>query len=698
VTQPAEPAEQQTDPQVSPPPTEDESAAPIPLMGSQMGDDSPTYDASAIQVLEGLEAVRKRPGMYIGSTGERGLHHLVTEVVDNAVDEALAGYCDRIEVTLLADGGVRVHDNGRGIPVGNVESEGRPAVEVVLTVLHAGGKFGGGGYKVSGGLHGVGVSVVNALSSKLEVAIRTEGHLWTQSYSYGVPEAPLAKGGPVDETGTEITFWADGDIFETTDYSFETLSTRLREMAFLNKGLTIVLSDERPASTEESDADEIEETTQTEVVYRYDGGLVDYVNYLGARKDAVHRTVVSFEAESAYVDGGMSLDVAMQWNAGFTESVHTFANTINTHEGGTHEEGFRAALTTLINTFARDWGILKERDANLTGDDVREGLVAIVSVKLADPQFEGQTKTKLGNTETKSFVQKVVNDRLGEWFEKNPTEGKEIARKAQSAGFARLAARKARDAARSRKGLLGGGSLPGKLADCQSTNPEECELFIVEGDSAGGPAKQGRDQKTQAILPIRGKILNVERARLDRVLQNQEVQAIISALGTGIKGDEFDINRLRYHKVVLMADADVDGQHIRTLLLTLLFRFMPEVIEQGFVFLAQPPLYKLKWSRPATPEYAYSDRERDVLTAAGLEAGRKMAKGDGVQRYKGLGEMNNDELWETTMDPDRRILLQVTLQDAVLADEMFTTLMGEDVESRRKFIQRNAKDVRFLDI
>jgi DNA gyrase subunit B len=698
VTQPAEPAEQQTDPQVSPPPAEDESGAPTPLMGSQMGDDSPTYDASAIQVLEGLEAVRKRPGMYIGSTGERGLHHLVTEVVDNAVDEALAGHCDHIEVTLLADGGVRVRDNGRGIPVDNVESEGRPAVEVVLTVLHAGGKFGGGGYKVSGGLHGVGVSVVNALSSRLEVAIQREGHLWTQSYTYGVPDAPLAKGSPVDDTGTEITFWAAEDIFETTDYSFETLSTRLREMAFLNKGLTIVLSDERPASTDESDADEIEETTQTEVVYRYDGGLVDYVNYLGARKDAVHRTVVSFEAESAYIDGGMSLDVAMQWNAGFTESVHTFANTINTHEGGTHEEGFRAALTTLINKFARDWGILKERDANLTGDDVREGLVAIVSVKLADPQFEGQTKTKLGNTDTKSFVQKVVNDRLGEWFEKNPTEGKEIARKAQSAGFARLAARKARDAARSRKGLLGGGSLPGKLADCQSTNPEECELFIVEGDSAGGPAKQGRDQKTQAILPIRGKILNVERARLDRVLQNQEVQAIISALGTGIKGDEFDINRLRYHKVVLMADADVDGQHIRTLLLTLLFRFMPEVIEQGFVFLAQPPLYKLKWSRPATPEYAYSDRERDVLTAAGLEAGRKMPKGDGVQRYKGLGEMNNDELWETTMDPDRRILLQVTLEDAVLADEMFTTLMGEDVESRRKFIQRNAKDVRFLDI
>ena len=698
MTQPAEPDEQQTDPQVSPPPATDESAAPTPLMGSRMGDDSPTYDASAIQVLEGLEAVRKRPGMYIGSTGERGLHHLVTEVVDNSVDEALAGYCDRIEITLLADGGVRVLDNGRGIPVDNVESEGRPAVEVVLTVLHAGGKFGGGGYKVSGGLHGVGVSVVNALSKRLDVAIRREGHLWTQSYTYGVPDAPLAKGGPVDDTGTEITFWAAEDIFETTDYSFETLSTRLREMAFLNRGLTIVLTDERPASTGESDADEIEETTQTEVVYRYDGGLVDYVNYLGARKEPVHRSVVSFEAESAYIDGGMSLDVAMQWNSGFTESVHTFANTINTHEGGTHEEGFRAALTTLVNKFARDWGILKEKEANLTGDDVREGLTAIVSVKLADPQFEGQTKTRLGNTDTKSFVQKVVNDRLGEWFEKNPGEGKDIARKAQSAGFARLAARKARDAARSRKGLLGGGSLPGKLADCQSTNPEECELFIVEGDSAGGPAKQGRDQKTQAILPIRGKILNVERARLDRVLQNQEVQAIISALGTGIKGDEFDINRLRYHKVVLMADADVDGQHIRTLLLTLLFRFMPEVIEQGFVFLAQPPLYKLKWSRPATPEYAYSDRERDVLTAAGLEAGRKMAKGDGIQRYKGLGEMNNDELWETTMDPERRILLQVTLEDAVLADKMFIELMGEDVESRRKFIQRNAKDVRFLDI
>jgi DNA gyrase subunit B len=695
VTHPAEPLEPRTAPDA---PTDGVATLAPAALGTAS---ETTYDASAIQVLEGLEAVRKRPGMYIGSTGERGLHHLVYEVVDNSVDEALAGHADRIEVTLLADGGVRVRDNGRGIPVDEVASEGRPAVEVVLTVLHAGGKFGGGGYKVSGGLHGVGVSVVNALSQKLDVEIRRDGHVWTQSYTLGVPDAPLQQLGATDESGTIITFWPSTDIFETTDYSFETLSNRLREMAFLNRGLTIVLRDERPNAAEASAHDEIAEADDvapTEVVYRYDGGLVDYVNFLGARKDPVHRTVVSFEAESEYINGGLSLDVAMQWNNGFTESVHTFANTINTHEGGTHEEGFRAALTTLVNKFARDWGMLKEKDANLTGDDVREGLTAIVSVKLADPQFEGQTKTKLGNTEAKSFVQKVVNDRLGEWFEKNPSEGKDIARKAMSASIARLAARKARDAARSRKGLLGGGSLPGKLADCQSTNPEECELFIVEGDSAGGPAKQGRDQRTQAILPIRGKILNVERARLDRVLGNQEVQAIISALGTGIQGDEFDLARLRYHKVVLMADADVDGQHIRTLLLTLLFRFMPDVIEQGHVYLAQPPLYKLKWARPADAEYAYSDRERDALISAGMEAGKKLLKDDGLQRYKGLGEMNNDELWDTTMDPQKRILLQVTLENAALADILFTELMGEDVESRRKFIQRNAKDVRFLDI
>ena len=661
------------------------------------------YDASAIQVLEGLEAVRKRPGMYIGSTGERGLHHLVTEVVDNSVDEALAGYCDRIEVTILPDGAVRVRDNGRGIPVGIVESEGKPAVEVVLTVLHAGGKFGGGGYKVSGGLHGVGVSVVNALSARLEVEVRTEGHVHRQSYTLGVPDGPLERGERTDETGTTVTFWASPEIFETTDYSFETLSTRFREMAFLNKGLTIAFRDERPKTSEADIQDEIASEQPAaaagpvEVVYRYDGGLTDYVNHLSARKDPVHRSVIAFEAETGEANR-LSLDVAMQWNTGFTESVHTFANNINTHEGGTHEEGFRAALTTLVNRFAREWNILKEKDVNLTGDDIREGLTAIVSIKLGEPQFEGQTKTKLGNTEAKSFTQKVVNERLSEWFEKNPGEGKDIARKAQGAAIARLAARKARDAARSRKGLLGGGALPGKLADCQSTNPEECELFIVEGDSAGGPAKQGRDQRTQAILPIRGKILNVERARIDRVLQNQEVQAIISALGTGIKGDDFDLNRLRYHKVVLMADADVDGQHIRTLLLTLLFRYMPEVVEQGHVFLAQPPLYKLMWNRPAAAEYAYSDRERDALVEAGQAAGKKLPKDHGIQRYKGLGEMNNDELWDTTMDPERRILLQVTIDDAARADEMFTVLMGEDVESRRKFIQRNAKDVRFLDI
>jgi DNA gyrase subunit B len=664
---------------------------------------APSYDASAITVLEGLEAVRKRPSMYIGSTGERGLHHLVYEVVDNSVDEALAGHAERIEITLLPGGAVRVSDDGRGIPVDDVASEGRPAVEVVLTVLHAGGKFGGAGYKVSGGLHGVGVSVVNALSSRLDVEVRRDGHVWRQSYTYGVPDAPLAQGEPTDESGTTVTFWASEEIFETTDYAFETLSARFREMAFLNKGLTIALRDERPRPVEvevevSGDVDEVE---PREVTYRYEGGLVDYVAHLNKGKDPVHRSIIALEAAQEDVPAdsiGMSLEVALQWNTGFTSSVHTFANTINTHEGGTHEEGFRAALTYLVNTFARKWAVLKERDVNLTGDDIREGLTAILSIKLGEPQFEGQTKTKLGNTEAKSFVQRLLNEQLGAWFEQNPGEGKEIARKAQSASIARIAARKARDAARSRKGLLGGGGLPGKLTDCQSTNPDECELFIVEGDSAGGPAKQGRDPKVQAILPIRGKILNVEKARIDRILQNQEVQAIISALGTGIH-DDFDLNRLRYHKVVLMADADVDGQHIRTLLLTLLFRFMRPVVEHGYVYLAQPPLYKIKWAgRDAAAEYAYSDRERDALVAAGQQAGRRLPKEGGLQRYKGLGEMNHDELWDTTMDPQQRILLQVTLEDAAQADEMFTTLMGEDVESRRRFIQRNARDVRFLDI
>jgi len=654
-----------------------------------------SYNAESIQVLEGLEAVRKRPGMYIGSTGERGLHHLVYEVVDNSVDEALAGYCDRITVDLLADGGVRVVDNGRGIPVDEHPIEKKPAVEVVLTVLHAGGKFGGGGYKVSGGLHGVGVSVVNALSSRLDAEVKRDGYVWRQSYEFGVPTGPLERGEKTEQTGTTITFWASPEIFETTDYSFETLSNRFREMAFLNKGLTLSLCDERPAHHTPTEDDEkpAAGSDPSEVTYRYDGGLVDYVAHLNASKDPAHRSIIAFESTDP--SNGMSLEIAMQWNIGYTESVHTFANTINTHEGGTHEEGFRAALTYLINKFGEDWNLIKKKEDRLSGEDVREGLTAIVSVKLTEPQFEGQTKTKLGNTDAKSFVQTVCNDRLGEWFEKNPTEGKDIVRKGIQAATARVAARKARDLARNRKGLLGGGGLPGKLIDCQSSHPEECEVFIVEGDSAGGSARQGRDPRTQAILPIRGKILNVERARIDRVLQNNEVQAVISALGTGVH-DDFDIDKLRYHKIVLMADADVDGQHIRTLLLTLLFRFMKPLVDAGHVYIAQPPLYRLKWSSGSS-EFAYSDRERDGLLAVGREAGRKMPK-DGIQRYKGLGEMNAEELWSTTMDPTQRIMLQVNLDDAARADEIFSILMGEDVEQRRSFIQRNAKDVRFLDI
>lgn len=650
-----------------------------------------SYDASDITVLEGLDAVRKRPGMYIGSTGERGLHHLVYEVVDNSVDEAMAGYASSITVILRADGGVTVTDNGRGIPVDMHPIEKKPALEVVLTVLHAGGKFGGGGYQVSGGLHGVGVSVVNALSDRLEVEVRRDGYVWRQSYSYGAPVAPLERGEATTEHGTTLTFWADPDIFETTIFDMSTLSRRFQEMAFLNRGLTIVLIDERPRDAADANSDNPE---PTEVTYFYEGGIVDFVRHLNASKGIGNPTIihVDFEAE----DKRMAAEVAMQWNSGFAESVHTFANTINTTEGGTHEEGFRAALTTLVNKFAREWGVLKEKDINLTGEDIREGLTAIVSVKLTEPQFEGQTKGKLGNTEMKAFVQKVVNDQLGAWCEANPAEGKEIARKAVNAAAARIAARKARDLARNRKGLLGGAGMPGKLIDCSSREPEECEVFIVEGDSAGGSARQGRDPRTQAILPIRGKILNVEKARIDKVLANNEVQALVSAFGTGLH-DDFDINRLRYHKVVLMADADVDGQHIRTLLLTLLFRFMRPLVDAGHVYLAQPPLYKLKWQRE-TPDYAYSDRERDALMAAGIAAGRKLPKEEGVQRYKGLGEMNADELWETTMDPARRVLLQITLEDAAMADEVFTVLMGEDVESRRNFIQRNARDVRFLDI
>jgi len=653
-----------------------------------------SYDASAITVLEGLDAVRKRPGMYIGSTGERGLHHLVYEVVDNSVDEAMAGYATTISVTILADGGVRVTDDGRGIPVDEHPVEKRPAVEVVLTVLHAGGKFGGSGYQVSGGLHGVGVSVVNALSSRLDVEVHRDGFVYRQSYEHGVPMAALVKGEATDRTGTTVTFWADPNIFETTHYDFTTLSRRFQEMAFLNKGMTISLVDER--TTAIRDADDVSEVVEDvrAVSYRYDGGIADFVRHINASKGVSNPTIIEIGSEND--NAGLSAEIAMQWNMSFAESVYTFANTINTTEGGTHEEGFRTALTSLVNKFAREWGVLKDKDINLTGEDIREGLTAIVSVKLMDPQFEGQTKTKLGNTEMKAFVQKIVNDQLGAWFEANPSEGKEIARKSVNAAAARIAARKARDLARNRKGLLGGAGMPGKLIDCSSREPEDCEVFIVEGDSAGGSARQGRDPRVQAILPIRGKILNVEKARIDKVLQNNEVQALVSALGTGVQ-EEFDLNRLRYHKVVLMADADVDGQHIRTLLLTLLFRFMRPLVELGYVYLAQPPLYKIKWQREEA-DFAYSDRERDALIAAGQEAGRKLPKEEAVQRYKGLGEMNADELWETTMDPDRRVLLQVTLDDAAQADEMFSVLMGEDVESRRNFIQQNAKDVRFLDI
>ncbi|UMG94180.1 DNA topoisomerase (ATP-hydrolyzing) subunit B [Nocardioides sp. TF02-7] len=690
-----------------------EEQQPVPPVPVVSGD----YDASAIQVLEGLEAVRKRPGMYIGSTGERGLHHLIWEIVDNAVDEALAGYCDRIEVTLQPDGGVRVEDNGRGIPTDTAPGQEVPAVTLALTVLHAGGKFGGGGYKVSGGLHGVGVSVVNALSSRLTVEVKNRGHLWRQSFSLGTPDGPLEQVRPLEEderTGTTVTWYASPDIFESTAYNLETITTRIREMAFLNKGLEICVVDQRPAAEDLAEAvhddtisNEVDATGAGAIeraegglqqVFKYERGLVDYVEHLNRRKDKANPSIISFEAETPDdVDNHMSLEVAMQWNTGFTESVHTFANTINTHEGGTHEEGFRAALTSLVNGWGEQWGLIKKREDRVSGDDIREGLTAIISIKLGEPQFEGQTKTKLGNTEAKGFVQRVVNDQLGAWLEQNPAEGKDIVRKAQAAASARIAARKARDLARSRKGLLGGGGLPGKLSDCQSTNPAECEVFIVEGDSAGGSARQGRDPRVQAILPIRGKILNVEKARIDKVLANQEVQAIISALGTGIH-EEFDLEKLRYHKVVLMADADVDGHHINTLLLTLLFRFMRPLIEHGYVYMAQPPLYRIRWNKPHDHEFVYSDAERDLLIEDGLAQGKKLPKENPVQRYKGLGEMNAEELWETTMNPEQRLMLQVTLDDAAQADEVFSILMGEDVEQRRSFIQRNAKDVRFLDI
>lgn len=664
------------------------------------------YGASDITVLEGLEAVRKRPGMYIGSTGPRGLHHLVYEVVDNSVDEALAGYCTHIEIVLRADGGVKVVDDGRGIPVDMHPTEHKPTVEVVMTILHAGGKFGGGGYAVSGGLHGVGISVVNALSSRVDTEVRRQGHVWRMSFADGgKPQGSLVKGEETTETGTSQTFYPDASIFESTEFDFETLRARFQQMAFLNKGLRITLTDERPVAVKSDSEDDLDlDAVVTEgevaadhrtVVYQYNDGLLDYVKHLnsGKKVDVVHEDVIAFETEDT--DRKIALEMAMQWTNAYSESVHTYANTINTHEGGTHEEGFRAAMTSLINRYAREKGIIKEKDDNLTGDDIREGLTAVISVKLAEPQFEGQTKTKLGNSEVKGFVQRVVTDGLGDWLERNPGPARDVIRKAISAAQARMAARKARDNAR-RKSPLESFGMPGKLSDCSSKDPARCEVYIVEGDSAGGSAKRGRNPETQAILPLRGKILNVERARLDKALGNAEVQSMITAFGTGI-GEDFDLAKLRYHKIVLMADADVDGQHITTLLMTLLFRYMRPLIENGYVYLAQPPLYRIKWSN-APHDYVFSDKQRDAKLVAGQAAGRRIPKDNGIQRYKGLGEMDYTELWDTTMDPDNRTLLQVTMDDALAADQTFSTLMGEDVESRRNFIQQNAKDVRFLDI
>ncbi|WP_230972819.1 DNA topoisomerase (ATP-hydrolyzing) subunit B [Gulosibacter hominis] len=682
------------------------------------------YGANQIQVLEGLEAVRKRPGMYIGSTGPEGLHHLVYEIVDNSVDESLAGYCDNITITLQDDGGVTVIDNGRGIPVSTHPVEGISTLEVVLTKLHAGGKFGGGGYAVSGGLHGVGSSVVNALSHRFIAEVKRDGYVWRMEFRDGVPLAPIERGEATEETGTKITFYANGDIFETTHYDFETLRLRFQQMAFLNRGLRINLIDERPlheqeqslttvsevlatddAPASETDVDEpvTADTVESDAVqtgprkvsFYYERGLVDYVQHLVKRRkvEPLHDEIIEFVEEDT--EQTVSVELAMQWTTSYSESVHSFANTINTKEGGTHLEGFRTALTSVMNRYAREKNLLKEKDENLTGDDVREGLAAVISVKLGEPQFEGQTKTKLGNTEAKTYVQRVVTNGLNDWLDRNPQLAREIIRKATQASAARLAARRAREQTR-RKGLLESSGMPGKLRDCTSRNPSESEIFMVEGDSAGGSAVQGRNPRTQAILPLRGKVLNVEKARLDRALQNNEIQSMITAFGTGI-GDEFDVDKARYHKVILMADADIDGQHITTLLLTVLFRFMRPLIEAGYVYLAQPPLYRLKWSN-ADHEYAYSDAERDALLTAGQTAGKRIPKDNGIQRYKGLGEMNYNELWDTTMNPETRTLRQVQMADAEAADEVFATLMGEDVEARRTFIQHNAHDVRFLDI
>ncbi|MQA99577.1 MAG: DNA topoisomerase (ATP-hydrolyzing) subunit B [Actinobacteria bacterium] len=625
-------------------------------------------------VLKGLDPVRQRPGMYIGSTGSRGLHHLVYEVVDNAVDEAMAGHCDRIKVELLADGGCRVTDNGRGIPVGTVKGEGKPAVEVVLTTLHAGGKFGGKGYQVSGGLHGVGVSVVNALSERLVVEVARNGKLHRQEFLRGKPKAKLKVVKPIKRSGTTVTFWPDPEIFtDEREFKADTLVQRLREMAFLNKGLEIQLIDERVEP-------EVKE------VFRYTGGIVDFVKHLNASRDAVNKRVVYFETKAE----NHELEVSMQWTTTFNESVFTFANNINTHEGGMHEEGFRRSLTRVITNYARSKGILKDKDDALIGEDCREGLTAIISVKLRSPQFEGQTKTKLGNTEIRSFVETEMNRRFSEFMEEHPSEARAICNKVISAQRARLEARKARDLVR-RKSLLESSTLPGKLADCQTRDPHEAELLIVEGDSAGGSAKQARQREFQAVLPLRGKILNVERARLAKILENKEIQAIITAVGTGI-GEEFDIGKCRYHKIISMADADVDGSHIKTLLLTFFFRYMPELIDAGYIYVAQTPLFRVPTSRGKA---LYFKNEVELEAYKETHPGLKM---DSTPRFKGLGEMNPAELWETTLDPENRTLLKVTMEDAALAEEIFSTLMGEDVEARKNFIQRNAKDVRFLDI
>ncbi|HEX7246795.1 MAG TPA: DNA topoisomerase (ATP-hydrolyzing) subunit B [Actinomycetota bacterium] len=634
-----------------------------------------SYDAGDIQVLEGLEPVRKRPGMYIGTTSARGLHHLVYEVVDNAIDEAMAGHADKIVVTIHDDGSVSVVDNGRGIPVKPRPraKDRRPAVEVVLTVLHAGGKFGGAGYAISGGLHGVGVSVVNALSEKLDVEVMRDGYSWSQSYERGRRLAPLKKGKPTTKTGTRVRFWPDPEIFtETLEFKRETLAERLRELAFLNKGVEIRLLDER-------------ETPRAEESFKANGGLADFVRYLAQGKDTVNRIIA---IETGATDEG-EVELAMQWSTGYTESLYSFANTINTHEGGMHEEGLKKALTNVLNRYARAKGLLKEKEDNLIGEDVREGLIAILSVKLRDPQFEGQTKTKLGNASMRSLVETTVNADFATWLEEHPGEAKRIVTKASSSAKARLAARQARDLTR-RKSFLESGSLPGKLADCQLTDPASCELYIVEGDSAGGSAKSARDRATQAILPIRGKILNVEKARLHKILENNEIQALITAIGTGIE-DEFDIEKARYHRIVLMADADVDGAHIRTLLLTYFFRYMRQLIEAGYVYLAQPPLYLLKQGKEEL--YFYTERGWDEF--------RKNANGKKIgdpQRFKGLGEMDAIQLWHTTMDPEHRTLLQVTLEDAVTADRLFSVLMGDDVPSRKHFIETNAKYVQNLDV